>query len=415
MTPREQSAKEEADFKTLIPLTGFFADYMEYTNLQESPASFHFWVAATIIGATLQRRAWVDKGAYLVYPNLFTVLVAPTGKCRKSTAINMGTQLLTGSNWVNIIADKTTPEGLVDALAYGTEFVGSGVAKPDISYRDSCGLIKASELAVFLNRASYNQDMITLLTTLYDCLDAWDYRLKTQKAVHLQNIAVSFLAASTADWFDILPKDAFGGGFWSRFILVVKEETDRRITMIKYKREEKAAVLRQQLLQIYASAKGAVRLTQEAYDWYVNWYNTHDEIASDEKMIGFLERKQDVILKLAIILAASHFYNIVDLSTIKQAYNIVTWTQQRAFDAFRFVGVTALGELKERITSFIREKQHPTSRGDVVKKFYRVLRNGVADIDAIEKMWNDTQEVEIQISQTTGRPKKLYIINKEAK
>lgn len=391
-----QSHEEEEEFAKLIPVSGFFKDYMEYTQFQESPGSFHFWVAATIISAVLQRRVWIDKGAYLVYPNLFTILIAPTGKCRKSTAMSMGTRLLTGNRWVNVIADKTTPEGMLESLVYGTHTVGMG-QKNRTALTESCGLIKASELAVFLNKASYNQDMVTILTSLYDCPDEFPYVTRTKKALVLNHVAVSFLGASTADWLaSALPKDAFGGGFMSRFIFIVKEESDRRITMVNYKMEEKAQELRRQLARIYSSANGAVKLTKDALEWYVEWYrNSRDDKLVDENLTGFMERKQDLILKLAMILAASHVYNVVDLTTIRQAHDLVTWTQERAFKTFKYVGMTAFGSLKERIVDFIRSQGGTVMRSAITRRFSRQLNRGITDLEAIEGIFNDTGEVDV--------------------
>jgi hypothetical protein len=410
-TEREKSAIEEESFAKLIPVSGFFADYMDYTSLQESPGSFHFWTAATIIGVALGRRAWVDKGAYLVYPNLFTVLVAPTGECSKSTAMNMGTNLLAGSRWVNVIADKTTPEGMLESLMYGTGPIPK--EHEPLILPDSCGLIKASELAVFLSRASYSQDMISVLTTLYDCLPEWIYRTRNKKEIRLHNIAVSFLGASTPDWLaSALPKDAFGGGFMSRFIFVVKQESDRRIIMVKNDTEKRVRALKDQLVKLYASARGEVKLTQDALDWYTNWYYTSKaEPLMDENLRGFARRKQDIIIKLAIILAASHYYDIIDLSTMQQAYNIVTWAQKRAFEAFKFVGLSTLGSLKEQIVTFIRDKGGEVTRGDVTRRFSRQFVNGMKDLDAIEQVWTSSEEVLIKNTITHNRPGKVYSIN----
>ncbi len=417
LTLREQESRtEELAFEALLPKSGFFADYMEYTKYQESPTSFHFWTAATIISAALQRNAYISKGAYLVYPNLFTILVAPTGKCRKSTALNMGTNLLTGASYANVIADKTTPEGLLEALAYGAANVG-GKKQESQQLTSSCGLIKASELAVFLNKATYNQDMITILTSLYDCLPEFTFTTRTKGILQLRNIAVSMLGASTADWLaSALPKDAFGGGFMSRFVFVVKDETDRKITMVNYKMNDKAELLKGKLSEIARMATGAVKLTKEAHDWYVDWYhNSELEPLEDENLTGFIERKQDLILKLAIILAAGQYYNVIDLTTIKQAFDIVTLTQNRAFEAFKFVGLTPFGALKEKVVAYIKECGGSVSRSTVTRRFSRQLPNGVRDIDAIEALFVDTGEVTIKNEVTNGRPMKQYVLVKETK
>src|SRR5262245_54745211 len=43
---------------------GWIRDYLTYTQNQESPTEFHFWVAVSVIGACLGRRVTFDKGYY---------------------------------------------------------------------------------------------------------------------------------------------------------------------------------------------------------------------------------------------------------------------------------------------------------------------------------------------------------------
>ena len=75
-------------------------EYMHYTRNQESPALFHKWCGISAVGAALERHISIDmgeegeKGAYQVRPNLFIILVADPALCKKSTAIDMMSDLL---------------------------------------------------------------------------------------------------------------------------------------------------------------------------------------------------------------------------------------------------------------------------------------------------------------------------------
>src|SRR3989337_970443 len=97
-------------FLDLVPKRGWLHEYLQYTLWSEAPAALHFFVACSVLGAVVGRKAWFSKGYYKVYPNHQIILVAPTGKCRKTSALNLGLGLLRSVEGLNIIADKITPE-----------------------------------------------------------------------------------------------------------------------------------------------------------------------------------------------------------------------------------------------------------------------------------------------------------------
>jgi len=96
----------------------FLRDFVRLSEKTEIPVFFMLWCGISGVAATLGRKVWLDMGHYAVYPNLYVVLVAGSGRCRKSTAIS---QILNLMQEVvpkpNILAAKTTPEGLIDALS----------------------------------------------------------------------------------------------------------------------------------------------------------------------------------------------------------------------------------------------------------------------------------------------------------
>ncbi|KKL23906.1 hypothetical protein LCGC14_2420760, partial [marine sediment metagenome] len=64
--------------------------YMEYTLDTESPDTYHFWTALTMLGASTKRQVWLDmKMLGPVFPNFYVILVGPSG-ARKSAAAGIG-------------------------------------------------------------------------------------------------------------------------------------------------------------------------------------------------------------------------------------------------------------------------------------------------------------------------------------
>ncbi|MHA1632702.1 MAG: hypothetical protein ACTSXC_07865, partial [Candidatus Freyarchaeota archaeon] len=215
---QEEKPEKTEPFEPLIPKTGWLREYYEYTLGSEPPAVFHFMSALTVLGASLERNVYFDKGFYRVYPNVATVLIAPTGKCRKTSATNIALGLARAVG-VNVLSERITPEALVTGLS-GRE--------------EATGLVYAPELAVFLGRQKYLEGMVPLLTTLFDCPDTWVSKTIGRGETPLAHVALSFLGASTLEWFlEALPREAFSGGFMARLLFVVQEETDREFALPK--------------------------------------------------------------------------------------------------------------------------------------------------------------------------------------
>jgi len=128
--------KKLGAFEEHIPKSGWFRDYYTYTLNSEPPAVFHFMSSLTVLGASLERNVWFDKGFYKVYPNIATVLIAPTGRCRKTSATNVSLKLARAVE-VNVLSERVTPEALIQGLG------GRDTAT---------GLLYAPELSVFLGK-----------------------------------------------------------------------------------------------------------------------------------------------------------------------------------------------------------------------------------------------------------------------
>lgn len=420
-TPLEQlkqhSAKEEQEFRKLIPVTGFFGEYMKYTDHQESPGSFHFWVAASVLSAVLQRRAWVSKGVYNVYPNIFMILVAPSGTCRKSRALNLGTDLIHDFDFVNIVADKTTPEALLEALMVGsdnlnktdTDEQGRQVINLQV---DSTGFIKAGELSVFLNKQTYTSGMVNLLTDLYDCPQSFKYQTRNKKLVKLRNVAVTFVGASTPDWLATsLPEAAFEGGFMSRILFVVKYYKDRSIALPMDPPKGMVESLQRRLMEIRKLHRGRIELTQGARNWYLDWYdNLEYTPLEDESLRGFLERKPDLVLKMGLLLSAS--YSPVDKLISKdhliQANEIISWTQARMFHAFKEVDLTHIGRLIHKVRDILEQYGAVTRRNIMRKLGSRI--NGVNELEEVEKIMEESGELMVEhiVPEKGGKTSIVY-------
>jgi hypothetical protein len=97
--------------------SNFLRKFVSLFEGTEVPDRFAVWAGVSCLSAMLERRIWIDMNIFSVYPNMFIVFVAEAGRMRKSTAAAMTRKLLSKTDpGPRMIAQKTTPEALIDAL-----------------------------------------------------------------------------------------------------------------------------------------------------------------------------------------------------------------------------------------------------------------------------------------------------------
>ena len=346
---------KRSSFEDLIPPTGWLARYIEYTRNTEPPTPFHFFTGAVTLGAALGRNVRFVKGSYSVYPNLSVIIVAPSGKCRKTSACNIGIGFYRKMGGL-ILADKTTPEALVEAFKDRAKAVG---------------LIYAPELAVCLGKQKYNEGMIPMLTALFDCPDEWASATIMRGEAKLSEVALSFLGASTIDWIQTaIPKDAFGGGFMSRLLFVVQESTPRVFPIPPPLDERMKKDLQSELL-IVSKLRGDYVLTQEGRQWYEEWYRTRNVGAgASRQYAGYFERKPDHIMRLAMILAAARLEEdlMITKADLVRSNRILTWVEAWLPSTFDEFATSEQDDQARRLVRLLKNAGGKMQHSDLLRK-----------------------------------------------
>lgn len=187
----------------------------EMAEWTDAPQIFHHACAYTVFGALLTRSACACRlavGVPSLWPNLWTVLVAPSGVGRKTTAIGMAQKILHRIDLSLQGPDEMSPEGLVEHLHERTREEASGPST----------ILTLPEFAslLLLFRRQYAQNLRTLLLQLHDVPDVFRRRTRgrhieiaSPRAAMLGGIATELLAdyGRAEDWL---------GGLFSRCIMV---------------------------------------------------------------------------------------------------------------------------------------------------------------------------------------------------
>jgi hypothetical protein len=342
--------KPGKDFDALVPPDTWLSTYMDYTRNTEPPSVFHFFAGCVAIGGILARNVYFDKGAYQIYPNLAVLIIAPSGKCRKTSACNVGMSLLRKAGG-NVLADKTTPEALVEAFR---------------EKANATGVIYAPEFAVFLGKQKYQEGMIPMLTALFDCPKEWRSTTITRGEVSLHNVAFSMLGCSTMDWIQTaIPRDAFGGGFMSRLLFVIQEDSPRVFPLPPKMDEDKQRALVARLKEL-THMRGEYKMTPEATEWYTTWYIARKDVGADDKQFaGYNERKPDHLIRMAMILAASKSNEmILHKETLLRALHVLEWLEEFMPNAFGEMNQNAVGEEHARLLRQIKKRNGHIKHSD---------------------------------------------------
>jgi len=290
------------------------------TRHTEAPTHFWLWSGIFTLCAAMERKVWIPYGLDRIYPNLYLMLVAPPGKCRKGGPVGLSKRLLK-SIGCTVSVDSCSKESL-------TSEISNTLKQVDLP---GIGLIQQSPMAVISKELSSllavdPKKMIEALTDLFDEHEVWEYKTKHGKEEKLYGPCVSMFAATTPYYIaNNLPYEAFGAGFFSRVIFVVGKEKRGRIPRPDVFFNEDDALLLENLekdLNLISHLRGAVSWSDSAGKIFDNWYNALDRKyveVKDERFHGFIERAHIAVLKVATAIRVSYsdtlFFEDYDIMT----------------------------------------------------------------------------------------------------
>lgn len=316
--------------------------YQEYTSESESPSSFHLWIALSVIASAVKRNVWLHQGHFITYPNLYVVLIAEAGKCRKSSALRLGNRLLVQVPDMNIGPDSVTREELVRYMATTTADGQSAVT------------LHSTELSSLIEPSGIKT--IQFLTDIYDCASVWKYATKSSGRDTIVNPVLNVLAATTPSWIsEGFPEQATAHGLTSRTLFVYEQKIRDENPFPK----EPSMPLVQRLIDdlIHISRiEGRFQWANDAIEVYKEIY--HDIVVGapvDHRIQGYYNRKQIHVLKVAMLLSLADSDDLILTEKyIAQAMAALEDIEANMPQTFSAVGRWEMGADLERILDRIR-------------------------------------------------------------
>lgn len=401
-----------------LPKDGVIADYMLYTQGTEICPRFLLFGFLACLGSIIKRKVFFQRAknsGLTYYPNPWIILVAPQGQGHKSSAIKSARRFLEQLEEYKpiILASKLTPEALIKSLASQiipekTPTEPGEAQRIKIYKRKAQGLLYSSEFGVLLGREKYNMGMIALLTDLYDCADEWNSETVMRGDQRLYEVCLSVAGASTPDWMQsMLPTDAFKGGFMSRLILVgMPDDWNIRIADIPDSDEVLRARILLKLREI-AQIKGEMKWGKNAKEFFNSWYVELPRAEPGPKA-AYLERKQDHVLKLAMLLQIASGEGLeLSLENTQRALNILESIQPETMKMIEYISVEPRMRAVQRILELL--EKGPKLESELLGEAWRYLTRP-GEFDDIVNMLTRAKRINSSIIRGENR---WFIVQKK--
>lgn len=384
-------------------LSDWLTGYLKFTEKSESPLSYHTWVGISTIAGALQRKCYLPWGYETIYPNMYIVLVGPSGKARKGAAIGVGKSLLKDVQGVVVTSESTTREALVLTMKRAMNTFDDGGR---LKFHSSITCI-SEELSVFLGQNDVK--FLANLTDWYDCHNEWTYETKGSGRDNLQGLCFNLLGATAPDWLQsILPQEAVGGGFTSRIVFVVEESKGKTVAKPQLGEEELA--IRDALihdLEYISQLTGPFRFTPDGEAAYINWYEEQDKLLAkgelpvpDPRFSGYCERRATHLRKLLMVFSASRGSDkLLTTSDFDRATKILKAAELKMYKTFGGLGRAKNSDVTERVISYI-QSLNVVTRSTLLQQFYRDVDSGT--LKMIEELMTQMKVVKVLHNFDTG-------------
>jgi len=329
-------------------------EYLKYVDNTEPPILYHEWTGVMTLAAVLKRKVWLRWGINdTLFPNLYTILVGPAGKCRKGTAMKAGLGLIRTLGG-KVSPSSVTREALIKELSESTtqEITDQGLFITHASLT-----VWSPEWSVFLGGRE-NMQLIMDLTDWFDCPDNWEYVTKTQGRQDISCVWFNMFGAITPSALkSVLPYEAVGAGLTSRIIFVYEEFPAKKVPapFETPDLQAKRAVLASDLSEI-AALNGPFEMTAAALDFYTDWYMTMEQHNPNlpEMFEGYINRRQTHLRKLAMIMSVSESNDKkITQSHFEKALDLLERTEVKMPRTFAGMGSGKDSQLNEDIMVYI--------------------------------------------------------------
>ncbi len=372
---------------------GIISEFCKYCDATEIPWLCALWCSVQTISTALGRDAFLDQGHYTVYPNMYIVLVAGSGRCRKSTAIGIAETFIKAIRPApNIFSQKASVSALINALAsVKHEAEGSVSASAE-------GIIIVDELTTLIDRGAFASGLISFLISLWDSKDSFEYLTRAHGKEIIYNSCVSILGGSTIEGIkDAIPAISIGAGFTSRIVFVYRPDHDKlmlRTYMSEENKERKKLIIHD--LNEVAKIRGSYAIEEKAWKFLETEYlkfMKNSSFVKNRYLAGYSSRRHVMLFKLAMIVSASmNSSREIKLEDVFVARNILQKAEEEMENVLMAIASDEIGDMTNNVLNIITK--HKTISRPLLLRLVS-HRMQAKDLDVILDTLEQTLQVQI--------------------
>lgn len=341
-------------------ISNWIQTYVDYASHTEAPKLMHFWAGVWAIAGVLRKKVWIDQVAFRWCPNFFIIFVAPPGIVSKSTTAGMAEKLIREIPGIKFGPDVVTWPALVSAFATACEaFEHNGEYHP----MSPLNLI-ASELGNLIDPT--DKGMVNLFIDLWDGRKTLDKQTKMSGNDLVEGPWINLLGCTTPHWIaDNMPSSTVGGGLTSRCVFVYAERKERFIAYPKYHFPADTKEIQRKLVHdlewMSMNLCGEYELAPDARAWGEAWYEQHWKVSAkqimDDRLDGYMARKQTHMHKLALVLAASQRDELViTCDDLRLADQMLASTEADLSKVFSRIGKSEESLQADRFITYVKKR-----------------------------------------------------------
>lgn len=345
----------------------FIDNYLTYTKSTETPELFHLWGALSCLAGAAERRLWLNRGMFNMYGNLYILLIAPPGIASKSTSIGYQMRIMKRCNY-HTLDDQSTKEKIIDNAANAFQI---HPIDEESKFPHTSMTYAMTELNTLLTAGT---DMPLFLTRIFDEYDSYKTGTIGRGMKEIINPYFNLIAAATTEWFGkVMDSDLLSAGFLARCIVVYARTRRFRNAKPEFTEEQQRAL--EKCIEILNWIKplfGEIQLTDEAEEFYANWYqNLPEESGEDPKLSGYFERKAKMFtLKVSMLLALGDKRKTVELKDMEDTLKIFDYTEPAMISCFALAGANKLAPYVRLIVNLLISNNGAISYADILRRLY---------------------------------------------
>jgi hypothetical protein len=394
-------------------MTGFFADYLKATGTTPIPERFHRWAAISLVAAVLEDRVWVPHHLGTLVPNLYVLLIGPSG-CGKGTAIENAL-----AHWGRLYGEPgrlikggLTKQNLLDKLGgRATRIVGGQSQVASVAANPHPWIVAPELYNALGSGGPVAEAFIANLTDLYtSSVMPTTEGTRQWGTVTIAGHCINWLAGSTPQWLRrSLSQDAILSGFFGRVVTI---EGTAATTWEESSYPPNLSGLIQACqtrLEKIATISGACTVTADAQAVRTQWLKNR-EVPDDEFLKPAYQRDDDLLMKLAIILSVGESDELViDRQHIAKARTLVAEARTALPMLVNLAHTTSQSDGLGWTMAILKRSGAVTE-----KRLLSVLSNRGITADMLRK-YITTLEVADRITVKSGARGKVYTWKSEAK